>query len=49
MAPITLASSWAKAEEMTGLASPNSAYDRTTFRRRYAALRSTGVAGQRGR
>jgi hypothetical protein len=28
---------------------PNSALDRTTSRRRYAALRSTGVAGQRGR
>jgi hypothetical protein len=27
----------------------NSAFDRTTFRRRYAALRSTGAAGQRER
>ena len=27
----------------------NNAFDRTTFRRRYAALRSAGAAGQRER
>lgn len=29
--------------------SPNSAFDRTTYRRRDAALQSAGAAGQRGR
>ena len=34
---------------MPELVRPNSALDRTTFRRRYAALRPTGAAGQRER
>jgi hypothetical protein len=49
MAPTIDTSHGNREEEMTTKVLPNSALDRTTFRSRSAALRSTGAAGQRGR
>ena len=49
MAPIISTSRENREEEMTARVLPNSAFDRTTYRRHYAALRSTGAAGQRER